>query len=411
MKEFEFETEAIGRVEFIGNHTDYNEGYVIAAGIEAKTTAKGNTLENKIKFYSEQIENLGDDQDPDFEIGLEVLTESVSLSPQEFVKILDQKSVPKWARYPLGVAYFLQRDGLVTFDKGFEINYAGDLDFGSGLSSSASFEVVTWKILKEMFPFEQELKDAALLCQSAENKIAGAPCGNMDQFSILNGDLTYIDCRTLDHKNLELPEGWEIAVLNTGVYHDVSAKKGFPTRRKESEKAAKYLGVKFLRDANIDLYYEKYEEHKERLADSTFERYYKRPLSRAFHVINENNRVREVKQSLIQYAEKKEKGKAGIKDENRLYRILENTMRASHESSSDYFNNSSKELDIMARLAWKEGLAARLSGGGFGGSVIAIIKDDAQKESLNKIVRLYEEKTGIKVEPKPYKIVKGAFHN
>ena len=111
------EVEAIGRVEFLGNHTDYNKGYVIAAGIEAKTTAQGRTIDDKIKFHSQQIENLGDGQNPNFEMGLEILTDSVSLSPQEFVKVLDEKLVPKWARYPLGVAYFLQKDGLVTFDK------------------------------------------------------------------------------------------------------------------------------------------------------------------------------------------------------------------------------------------------------------------------------------------------------
>ena len=371
---------APGRVEIIGNHTDHSKGWVMPAAITAYTIAEGSRTSRKvITLHSQTLASHVED------IPLSILEKD----PTEIRGIIEERDA-KWTLYPLGVIYFYNKE-IAPITCGLDIAFRGDLPLNAGLSSSASIEVVTENILKQLFAPKTQLslKDEALLCQKAENEVVGAKCGVMDQFAVLNGGLTFLDCGTLEHETLTLPAGYVIGVLNTGVKHSVAGVE-YTERREQCEAAARYLEVECLRDATLSLL-----GAKDRGMDPTL-------YKRAHHVITENTRVRRLAALL-----------RGVDETTRdKYESLFIFMRASHLSSRHQFENSCEELDVMAETCWEHKLAARLSGGGFGGSVVTIIKQ-GQEAVLDLIVDRYMEKIAGKTVHKPtkhvYQVAQGAY--
>ncbi len=364
-----------GRVELLGNHTDYNNGLVLPAAISAYTTARGSYLnDGKMILRSATLNSK-------VELPLSILDKEC---PNGISKKIERDRVPDWVLYPLGVLYFLNRD-VVEIQNGFSISYTNDLPLNTGLSSSASIEVATLNVMKQLFPFRMTLRAEALLCQQAENEVALARCGVMDQFSVLNGGVTFLDCKTLQYEKLHLPKGYDvIAVFDTGIKHSISGEE-YAGRRKECQQAAKYFGVKSLREVPMSFL-----RGKIGLMPSTIYR-------RAFHVVTENNRVKRARSIL-----------RGSLLPKQRYEAMFNLMKASHESSRDYFENSCPELDVLAGLCWKHHLPAKLSGGGFGGSVVAIVKRGNEKV-LDRIVAEYKKLIGTVPKKHIFDVVGGGY--
>ena len=327
---------APGRVNLIGEHTDYNGGFVLPCAIDKRVTvAIGH---GDMYLYS-----------ADF---------------QERCPLLEKRE-GSWADYPGGVVWAMKERG---FDiQSFQGAFAGDIPLGSGLSSSAAIEAATAIALDALFDLKMEKKDLAVLCQHAENAFVGVNSGIMDQYASLlcqAGTALLIDCRSLEARSIPLDlVGADLVLLvcNTHVSRELGA-TGYNARREACEKAAHTLGVRELRDAHLqDLEKLSGEERK-----------------RARHVITENSRVLEA----IQALQRQDFGAFG-----RL-------MYASHQSLRDDYEVSTPELDAFVEIATQSSaLGARLTGAGFGGCALALIRsEDAGVLVLN--VRHYFEARG-----------------
>jgi len=383
-----------GRVEIIGNHTDYNGGFVIPAAIDEYTTANGNILIEPLISLSSTNVKVG----KEVQIPLEVITHSES--PEAVRHFVEEHKLPDWILYPLGVAYFshlaMKDKGLPGINYGFKINFKSDIPLSAGLSSSASLEIVTLNMIKQFFPFKMELKDEALLCQAAENKVRGAPCGNMDQFAVLNGNLTFLDSRTLEYATLQLPAEFLIGVLNTGVKHD--NRKSYAERRAQCEQAMQYLAEAYQNPAIThlrDITREQLVAQKGKMDDLLYRR--------ASHIIGENKRAKMIRGALQPH----------VFTVNEVYNILYSVMAASHKSSNDDFENSCPELNIAVDLFHQHDIAARLSGGGFGGSVVAILRR-GEEGLLQTVFTKYQNAmrgTTLQQEPtaRKYQVAQGAY--
>ncbi|MBD3391101.1 MAG: galactokinase [Chitinivibrionales bacterium] len=343
---------APGRVEVLGNHTDYNEGYVLSCSIDRAVfaAASRSSDEDGFGFVSSQF--------------------------PEVVRVGDpaRKSEQKWIAYPLGVYAVLKQGGYPVGP--FRLAVHGDIPIGGGLSSSAALEVSTALCLGDLFGFEIEPVDMAKICQRAENEFVGANCGLLDQFSSLLAEknrLLFIDFRSLSYRTIPLPaDNICVAVTMSGVTHTL-AESAYNDRRRECAAAADYFAsvnpnVKTLRDVTMDMIV----AHQDRLEPDT--------LKRARHVVGENERVL----SGIGHLEQ-----GALREFGRiLYR--------SHESSRLNFENSCDELDTLVGIARTvEGVyGSRLTGGGFGGATLAIL-DIAAKERFEKtIIAEYKKATG-----------------
>ena len=327
---------APGRVNLIGEHTDYNGGFVLPCAIDKRVTvAIGH---GDMYLYS-----------ADF---------------QERCPLLEKRE-GSWADYPGGVVWAMKARG---FDiPSFQGAFAGDVPLGSGLSSSAAIEAATAIALDALFDLKMEKKDLAVLCQHAENAFVGVNSGIMDQYASLlcqAGTALLIDCRSLEARSIPLDlVGADLVLLvcNTHVSRELGA-TGYNARRKACEKAAHTLGIRELRDAHLqDLEKLSGEERK-----------------RARHVITENSRVLEA----IQALQRQDFGAFG-----RL-------MYASHQSLRDDYEVSTPELDAFVEIAIQSSaLGARLTGAGFGGCALALIRsEDAGVLVMN--VRHYFEARG-----------------
>ena len=327
---------APGRVNLIGEHTDYNGGFVLPCAIDKRVTvAIGH---GDMYLYS-----------ADF---------------QERCPLLEKRQ-GSWADYPGGVVWAMKERG---FDiQSFQGAFAGDVPLGSGLSSSAAIESATAIALDALFDLKMEKKDLAVLCQHAENAFVGVNSGIMDQYASLlcqAGTALLIDCRSLEARSIPLDlAGADLVLLvcDTHVPRELGA-TGYNARREACEKAAHTLGVRELRDAHLqDLEKLSGEERK-----------------RARHVITENSRVLEA----IQALQRQDFGAFG-----RL-------MYASHQSLRDDYEVSTPELDAFVETAIQSSaLGARLTGAGFGGCALALIRsEDAGVLVMN--VRHYFEARG-----------------
>jgi galactokinase len=336
-------TEAPGRVNLIGEHVDYNQGLVLPFAIDSTTKcAIRQRNDEKILISSKQL------GEPVFEIELS------KLSP---------KSGPDWTRYFLGVIWSL------GISRGVEILIDSDVPQGAGLSSSAALECSIALALNELFGLEISRVELAQLAQQAENEYVGVPCGIMDQtISLLgkSGNALLIDCRDLSTQQIPLnleSHGLQLLVVDTRAHHAL-VDGGYAKRRLQCEEVAKFFNLKSLRDLSI----EQLKSQENELEPILYRR--------ARHVVTEIGRV----QSAIKLLQ--------VED----FTSLGETLNQSHESLRDDYEVSCPELDCAVRVARATGaLGARMVGGGFGGSAIALVKSGEAGSIANAIERTFSE--------------------
>lgn len=347
---------APGRVNLIGEHTDYNEGFVFPAAINLYSrVAIAPRLDRKIQVYSENF------------------SESVEFDLDE----TDPRAAGHWSDYVRGVAMTIDRGGHRL--RGANILIRGEIPTGAGLSSSASLEVAAGYALMKNSDLAVDLVELARLAQRAENEFVGARCGIMDQFIACLGRAGHalrLDCRSLDYRLVPISEDARLVVCNTMVKHEL-AHGEYNQRRAECEEGVRSLakklpGILALRDVTIaDL---------DRQVGFLSEVIYKR----CRHVITENARVIDAAAAL------------SCNDLIEFGRL----MYESHSSLREDYEVSSPELDTMVRLAREaEGVyGARMTGGGFGGCTINLVRADKVDDFKRLITAGYEQATGIAPE-------------
>ncbi|MCU1509590.1 MAG: galK [Glaciihabitans sp.] len=325
---------APGRVNLIGEHTDYNEGFVLPFAINRRTVLA-----------------LQARDDRRLRVASAFADEVVEIDLDELVPEL----LHGWSAYPLGVAWALGQFGAdLAAMPGVDVYLESTVPIGAGLSSSAAIESSMALALNDVWQLGFDRPTLAKVGQLAENRVVGAPTGIMDQSASLLGQkdsAVFLDCRSLDAEVIALgfaEAGLELLIIDTGVSHD-HATGGYADRRASCEKGAKALGVESLRDVSID----DLPRAKDVLDDETFRR--------VRHVVTENQRVLDVVRTL------REQGATAIGQ----------LLDASHVSMRDDFEISVPELDLAVETAQANGaLGARMTGGGFGGAAIALIPSD-----------------------------------
>jgi galactokinase len=344
---------APGRVNLIGEHTDYAEGFVMPAAIDFATLAAiSPRSDGRIVLYSE---NYGEER-----------TFEAAPPPS--------KASQHWTDYPIGVVAILAGEGLTI--PAFSLSLWGDVPLGSGLSSSAALEVATALAVLSLVGVSYPGPVLARLCQRVENEFVGANCGIMDQFISVNGAKDHallLDCRDLSFKLAPIPPNVALVIANTMVKHSVAG-GDYPTRRRESEAACAIInghrgGVPFLRDATLD----DLEKWGHEMAPKS--------LMRARHVISENLRTVAACDALL---------KGDLTELGRL-------MAEAHKSYSQDFEGSCVEADAMVALAQDlPGLiGARLTGGGFGGCTINLVEQSQAAAFVEALGGRYAAQTGI----------------
>ena len=344
---------APGRVNLIGEHTDYNDGFVMPAAIGLSTFVtvsprEGRELSLFSENFSEQVEFDLDDPDP--------------------------RPAGRWSDYPRGVAVTLERAGYRL--RGASLRIRGEVPIGSGLSSSAAIEVATCYALLDNSELSVDPVKMAKLCQRAENEFVGMRCGIMDQFVSCcgqSGKALMLDCRSLDYKLVPLPQETRLVICNTMVKHSLAAGE-YNIRRAECEAGVRHFAqslpnVRALRDVT--------EADLKRYGNDLSEVIYRR----CRHVITENARVLKAAKAL-------ERGDL---------EIFGGLMNESHHSLRDDYQVSCKELDVMVELARKvRGVyGARMTGGGFGGCTINFVNAENVEEFKQTVAQGYTEATGL----------------
>lgn len=351
---------APGRVNLIGEHTDYNGGHVFPCALTIGTYAAARKRnDDKINLYSLNFEKEG-------------LYES-SLND------LKPYKEAGWTNYPKGVVWAFLEKGYKV-DTGLDMVIIGDIPAGSGLSSSASLEVLTGLVLKDLFSIDVSMVDIALIGQYSENKFNGMNCGIMDQFASAMGkadNAIFLDTATLeyDYAPIKLPDA-KIVITNSKVKHAL-VDSAYNDRRSSCERALNALqGLTDIK-ALGELSEPEFENIKDKI-DSDEDR------RRAKHAVYENQRTIMAVEAL----------KANdIEEFGRL-------MNESHISLRDDYETSCPECDILAEEAWKiEGvIGSRITGGGFGGCTVSLVKNGSIDAFVEKITAVYKEKTGIDCE-------------
>ncbi len=354
-----------GRINLIGEHTDYNDGFVFPAAIDKEVHfAVAANDKNKFRFYAYDLEEY-------FEMDVNDL------------KI----SEIRWANYLLGVAAQFKDSGYKI--EGIDCVFGGDIPLGAGLSSSAAIENGFGFALNKIFDFGENKMDMILKSQKAEHEYAGVMCGIMDQFASMNGKKDHalkLDCRTLDfdYANIDLKD-YDILLCDTRVKHELASSE-YNTRRKECE-----TGVEILRqyDKNImalrDVTPELLNEHRDEFDPVVFKR--------CHYVVQEDLRVENAFEALKQ---------------NNIERFGA-LMYQSHEGLRDDYEVSCKELDLLFDIAKasQDVLGARMMGGGFGGCTINIVKKEKTGNFSKKVTEEYLQQTGTKLKIYKVKIVDG----
>jgi galactokinase len=344
---------APGRVNLIGEHTDYNDGFVMPAAVAFSTyVAIAVRPDRKLVIHSEEFPG-------NFEFDLDHLPEL---------------RTGAWCDYVLGVASILrQRGGRL---QGANLFVHGEVPVAAGLSSSAALEVASALALMSLDGMQLPLPEVAQLCRQAENSFVGAHVGIMDQFiSCLGkaGHALLLDCRSLGFQFVPIPAGIKLVVCNTMTKHD-HATGAYNTRRQECEEGVRYFqkwdpAVRALRDVSLELL----SQHAQDLPATI--------AKRCSHVVRENQRTLDTARALT---------------EGDLISV-EKLMRDSHDSLRDLYEVSSRELDIMVDAA--EGLpgfrGGRMTGGGFGGCTVNLVREENAENFAKQIAERYRQKTGI----------------
>ena len=352
---------APGRVNLIGEHTDYNGGHVFPCALTLGTYAVVRSRGDRVlRFYSMNFDSFG----------------IVETSLDELIP----NQAAAWTNYPKGVIWAFEKRGM-KLGHGFDIAIYGDIPNGSGLSSSASLEVLTGVILKDIYGFaEASMIDIALIGQDAENNFNGCNCGIMDQFASAMGKkdhAIFLDTNDLhyEYAPVKLPDA-RIVITNSKVKHSL-VDSAYNDRRNECETALKELKAVTDIKALGELTEEQFEEHKDAIKDPVRQK-------RAHHAVYENQRTIRAARALE-------------KNDITLFGQL---MNASHISLRDDYEVSCKEIDILVELAWKtEGvIGSRITGGGFGGCTVSIVKNDAVDTFVQEIGKAYFDKVGHEAE-------------
>jgi galactokinase len=347
---------APGRVNLIGEHTDYNDGFVLPAAIQMQTTVGvASRADRQLTLFSNNYNER-------VEFNVDVLP----ATPQRH-----------WSDYVVGVARELFQKGIRL--PGACLLIEGDVPEGAGLSSSAALEVAVCGAFLALARTQISGAEMALLCQRAENDFVGARCGIMDQFVSVHGKKDHallLDCRSLEYQHQPIPEDVRLLICNTMVRHSVAGGE-YNQRRRECEMAAEFFArvvpsARALRDITL----EEFEKHGSALPGIV--------QKRCRHVITENARVLEAGEALTR------------RDLQRFGEL----MRESHTSLRDDFQVSCAELDTMVELATQvDGVyGARMTGGGFGGCTINLVKSQNVETFKNRVLAGYEKATGRRAE-------------
>lgn len=347
---------APGRVNLIGEHTDYNGGHVFPCALTIGTYAVARKREDrKLRFYSMNFEHLGiiesslDDLEPDKEAG--------------------------WTNYPKGVIWAFGEKGY-KISCGFDILLNGNIPNGSGLSSSASVEVVTGYILSEMLGLDVPNQDLALIGQFSENNFNGVNCGIMDQFAIAMGkkdNAIFLDTSDLSFEYAPIKlDGAKIVISCSNKKRGLGDSK-YNERRAECEEALKAIqsgmGISSLGDLNE----EQFEKVKDAIKDED-------QRKRAKHAVYENQRTIKAVDAL----------------KNNDIELFGKLMNESHVSLRDDYEVTGEELDTLVEEAWKvDGvIGSRMTGAGFGGCTVSIVKDEAVDTFIQNVGKAYKDKIG-----------------
>lgn len=351
---------APGRVNLIGEHTDYNGGHVFPCALTIGTYGVARPRnDQKLRFYSMNFENLG-------------VIES-SLDDLKPYKEAD------WTNYPKGVIWAFGEKGMKV-TKGMDILLDGNIPNGSGLSSSASVEVLTGFILKDIFGFDVTNQDLALIGQFSENKFNGVNCGIMDQFAIAmgkKGHAIFLDTSTLEYKYAPIElSGAKIVISCSNKKRGLGDSK-YNERRSECESALASLQSVLSINSLGELDEESFEKNASVINDSIKEK-------RARHAVYENQRTIKAVNAL----------------NNNNVELFGKLMNESHESLRDDYEVTGIELDTLVDAAWKVSgvIGARMTGAGFGGCTVAIVKEDAIDNFINTVGEEYEKKIGYKAD-------------
>ena len=348
---------APGRVNLIGEHTDYNGGHVFPCALTLGTYAVARKRDDRVlRFYSENFASLG----------------VIETSLDDLVP--DEKA--DWTNYPKGVMWTFEKRGY-KLPQGLDIAIYGDIPNGSGLSSSASLEVLTGIVLKDMFGFNEiTMPEIAQIGQYSENNFNGCNCGIMDQFASAMGkkdNAIFLDTNTLEYEYapVVLPDA-KIVITNSKVKHSL-VDSAYNDRRSECETALEELKSEMPIVTLGDLTETEFEAHKDTIKDPV------RQL-RAKHAVYENQRtIRAV---------------AALKANN--IEEFGKLMNESHISLKNDYEVSCEEIDILVDLAWEIPgvIGSRITGGGFGGCTVSIVKNDAVDTFIEKVGNGYKEQTG-----------------
>ena len=339
-------------MELLGNHTDYNDGYVISVALDMNILMAGGRSDSR----------------------------EANVFSGDFSEIctFDTHSPDKdgtWADYVKGVGFQLQKRSIPV--QGFDAAVSSTLPVGIGLSSSAALEIAAALLIKSLYPYEMEPFEIAKLCRAAENEFVGMNCGILDQFSSMFGrkdSALYLDCRTGDYEIIPFGTGHiKVVICNSMKTHKLVSSR-YNVRREECFNSARVLGrynsgVTALRDVTVEM------------IDNDGGNLGKNERKRALHVVQENERVL--------------KGRKALHSGD--LHAFGTCMNESHKSSSRLFKNSTPELDFLQETAVSVNgvMGAKLSGGGFGGCIVALAEDQAVEPLKKTLYEQYQKKTGI----------------
>lgn len=348
---------APGRVNLIGEHTDYNAGHVFPCALTIGTYAAARTREdNKLRFYSMNFEECGV-----IESSLEELTPSKEAG---------------WTNYPKGVMWAFTERGM-KMPCGFDMVIYGNIPNGSGLSSSASLEVLTGYMLKDLYGFDVTNVELAQIGQYSENNFNGMNCGIMDQFASAmgkKGNAIFLDTADLSFEYAPIKlDGMKIVVTNSKVKHSL-VDSAYNDRRSSCEKALAELQEVISINGLGELSIEEFESHKDAVKDDD------RRL-KAKHAVYENQRTISAVKALRE---------GDIEEFGRL-------MNQSHISLRDDYDVSCEEIDVLVDAAWSVPgvIGSRITGGGFGGCTVSIVKDEAIDAFKDTLTKAYKDKCNL----------------
>lgn len=347
---------APGRVNLIGEHTDYNGGHVFPCAVTIGTYGVARKRKDgKLRFYSMNFEKLG------------VIEADINS--------LVNKQEDNWANYPKGVIWAFKEKGYAV-TSGFDMVIYGNIPNGSGLSSSASVEVLTGVILKDLFGFDVNMVDIALIGQYSENKFNGVNCGIMDQFAIAMGkkdNAIFLDTADLSYQYAPIKlENAKIVIACSNKKRGLGDSK-YNERRSECESALAKLQEKLSINSLGELTEEEFEANKELIGNPVWQK-------RAKHAVYENQRTIKAVKAL----------KEGD------LKLFGKLMNASHVSLRDDYEVTGRELDTLVENSWIQRgvIGSRMTGAGFGGCTVSIVENDCVDDFIKNVGEAYKETIG-----------------